>query len=140
MADADFEIRVPVRELRFEWSRSSGPGGQRVNKANTRVTLRWSLAASRGVPAAVRERFRARYPRRINAAGELVIHSQRFRDQGRNIADCVEKLEEMLRTVAVAPASRRPTRPTRASKERRLRQKQRDSARKRERKRPSREE
>jgi ribosome-associated protein len=134
------EIRVPVRELRFEWSRSGGPGGQRVNKANTRVTLRWSVDASRAIPAAVRDRFRARYRRRINSEGELVLHSQRFRDQGRNVADCVEKLEEMLRSVAEPPTPRRPTRPTRASKERRLRQKQRDATRKRERKRPRRDE
>ena len=134
----DSEMRAPVRELRFEWSRSSGPGGQRVNKANTRVTLRWNVAASRAIPADVRERFAARYRRRINAEGELVLHSQRFCDQGRNVADCVGKLEDMLRSVAEAPKPRRPTRPTRASKERRLRQKQRDARIKRDRSRPRR--
>ena len=135
--EVDGRIRIPLRELRFEFSRSGGPGGQNVNKSNTRATLRWQVRDSPHLARAVKERFSERYRRRISSDGELVLHSQRFRDQGRNVADCLERLREMLRSVAKAPQKRRATKPTRASKERRLAQKKRDSARKRQRRRPA---
>jgi ribosome-associated protein len=129
-------LRVPLRELRFTFSRSSGPGGQRVNKANTKATLRWSVGSSRSLPEAVRERFLQRHRRRISATGELVISSQRFRDRGRNVADCLEKLRKMLQEVATPPRHRKATQPTRASVERRLRSKREKAARKQLRQRP----
>lgn len=116
-------LRIPLRELRFTFSRSSGAGGQNVNKVNTKATLHWNLRRTRSLPADVRTRLLARYARRVNAAGELLVRSQRFRDQGRNVADCLEKLRDLLASVASAPRRRRPTRPSRASVERRLSQK-----------------
>jgi ribosome-associated protein len=109
--------------MRFTFARSSGPGGQNVNKVNTKVTLHWPLASSPSLPDEVRDRFRARFRRRINKQGELVIHSQRYRDQERNVDDCLEKLRALVLEVASPPKRRRPTRPTRASRERRLREK-----------------
>jgi ribosome-associated protein len=94
-----------------------------VNKVNTKVTLHWKLDASPSLPEDVRTRFRSKYQGRINKRGEVVIHSQRHRDQGRNVSDCITKLREMLLEVAAAPKRRRPTRPTRGGKERRLREK-----------------
>jgi len=129
-------IRIPLRELSFSFARSSGAGGQNVNKVNTKATLRWSVVDSASLPEDVRERFLARYRRRITREGTLVLTSQRFRDQGRNVADCIEKLRALLLEVATAPRSRRPTRPTRASRERRLQQKRGTGARKRMRQRP----
>jgi ribosome-associated protein len=130
-------LRVPLRELRFTFARSSGPGGQRVNKANTKATLRWSVGSSPSLPEAVRDRFMERFRRRISATGELVITSQRFRDRGRNVADCLEKLRAMLQEVATRPRRRRATRPTRASVEQRLRSKRATGQRKKLRRRPS---
>lgn len=121
------KLSIPLREFRFTFARSSGPGGQNVNKLNTKATLRWSVTDSPDLPAGVRARFLARYRRRITSEGELVLTSQRFRDQGRNVADCLAKLREMLNEVAVAPKRRKKTKPSRASKERRLREKQRKS-------------
>ena len=129
-------LRVPLRELRFTFARSSGPGGQRVNKANTKATLRWSVGSSPSLPEAVRERFLDRHRRRISSTGELVISSQRFRDRGRNVADCLEKLRKMLQEAAAPPQHRRATRPTRASVEQRLRSKRAKAARKELRQRP----
>ena len=126
-------IGIPLREFRFQFSRSGGPGGQNVNKVATKATLRWDVEHSPSLTQAVRERFRARFARRINQEGELVVTSQRFRDQGRNTADCLEKLRAMLAEVARPPRTRRKTRPTRAARERRLQEKKRRSARKRER-------
>jgi ribosome-associated protein len=129
-------LRVPLRELRFTFARSSGPGGQRVNKANTKATLRWSVGSSPSLPEAVRERFLDRHRRRISSTGELLITSQRFRDRGRNVADCLEKLRRMLQEVAAPPRHRRATRPTRASVEQRLRSKRAKASRKELRQRP----
>jgi ribosome-associated protein len=127
------DIRVPDRELQFSFVRSSGPGGQNVNKVNSKAVLRWSVATSGGVPAAVRERFFARFGSRINDAGELVLTSERYRDQPRNEEDCRQKLREMLAAVARPPKRRRKTRPTRASIERRHDQKRTRSKKKQER-------
>lgn len=136
--EIDNRIQIPLREFHFSFSRSSGAGGQNVNKVNTRATLRWKVARSPSLPKAVRERFVARYRRRISGAGELVLHSQRFRDQGRNVADCLAKLRAMLAAVADPPRRRKPTRPGRASVERRLREKRKRSERKGRRSRPTR--
>ena len=130
-------IRIPLREFQFDFTRSSGPGGQNVNKVATKAVLRWPVARSRSLPDDVRERFMARWRRRITRDGELVLQSQRFRNRGRNVADCVEKLRRMIQEVAPPPRRRRPTRPTRGSVERRLEVKRRSAGRKRLRTRPA---
>ena len=123
MLIVDDRIRIPLRELHFEAARSSGPGGQNVNKVSTKVVLRWSLDATRSLPPEVLARLRALYAHRITREGELVLQSQRFRDRGRNVADCLEKLRALVADAADIPARRRPTRASRASVERRLRAK-----------------
>ncbi|MBC8868087.1 MAG: aminoacyl-tRNA hydrolase [Planctomycetes bacterium] len=129
-------IRIPSSEFRFTFARSAGPGGQNVNKVNTKVTLHWSVESSPSLPEDVRDRFRSKYSRRINKQGELVIYSQRYRDQGRNVVDCLDKLRDLLLDVATAPKKRKPTRPSRASKERRIRDKKAKSQTKDRRRRP----
>jgi len=131
------QLAVPLAEFRFTFSRSGGPGGQNVNKVNSKVTLHWNVAGSAGLPQAVRQRFLAAYPRRINTDGDVVVHSQRYRDQMRNREDCLEKLRGMILAVAVVPRTRRPTRPSPGSRERRLRAKQETSRKKQSRRRPS---
>ena len=113
-------IRIACRE--FEWgvARSSGPGGQNVNKVNSKVMLRWPLLTSEGLPVDVRDRFVAAYKRRMTTEGELVLSSERFRDQPKNVDDCLEKLRELIMSVAVAPKPRRISKPTKASKRRRV--------------------
>jgi ribosome-associated protein len=118
-------VVVPLRELEIRFVRSSGPGGQNVNKVSTKAVLRWRPAESRALPAAVRARFGERYARRLTKEGEVVLTSDRFRDQGRNAADCVGKLQAMVDRVAEEPRVRRKTRPTRAARERRLETKRR---------------
>jgi ribosome-associated protein len=113
-------LAIPLRELRFQFSRSQGPGGQNVQKTNTKATLRFNVARTRALPESVRERLVSAQARRINAVGELVLTSQRYRDQGRNVADCLEKLRTILEAASVSPKRRRATRPSRASVERRL--------------------
>ncbi len=132
-------LKIPLREFRFQFARSSGPGGQRVNKVSTKAELRWNVARSPSLPEPVRQRLLAKQRRRMTSEGELIVTSQRFRDAGRNVADCLEKLRVMLEAAATAPKPRRPTKPTRASKERRLEAKQKLSQKKQLRRQPPRE-
>jgi ribosome-associated protein len=131
--------RIQIPDDEFEWSfvRSGGPGGQNVNKVASKAVLRWNLAASPSLPDDVKARLRARQHKRINENGELILSSQRYRDQGRNVEDCREKLCAMLREAVAVPKPRRPTRPSRGSREARLREKKRRSAVKQTRRRPA---
>ncbi len=133
MLQVNDKISIPLREFSFRYSRSSGPGGQNVNKLNTKVQLRWNVLASEHLPDDVKERFHKKYSRRITGAGELVIFSQRFRDQGRNVGDALNKLREMILSVATAPKKRKPRKVSRRAKQRRLDQKRRQSEKKRRR-------
>lgn len=123
-------LKIPLREFEFTFARSSGPGGQNVNKVNTKATLRWAVASSPSLPEDVRQRLMVTRRRRITSGGELLVTSQRFRDAGRNVADCLEKLRAMLAEAAEPPKRRKPTKPTRASVRRRLEQKGRRSRKK----------
>jgi len=116
-------LGIPRSELRFSFVRSSGPGGQNVNKVNTKAVLRWAVARSRSLPEDVRERFLRRYAPRVNDRGELVLMSQRTRDQSKNQADCLERLRKLVLGVATPPRPRKKTRPPRAANEARLREK-----------------
>jgi ribosome-associated protein len=121
------EIQVPESEFQWSFARSGGPGGQNVNKVASKAILRWNLAASPSVPAHVKDRFRTLFRRRLTTDGEMVLAGQRYRDQERNRQDCLEKLAEMLRQAAAIPEARRPTKPTKGSKRRRLEAKKRRS-------------
>jgi ribosome-associated protein len=123
-------LKIPLREFKFTFARSSGPGGQNVNKVSTKALLRWAVVRSPSLPEPVRQRLLSRYRRRVTAEGDLLVSSQRFRDAGRNVADCLEKLRAMLADVAVAAKPRKPTRPSRASVRRRLDQKRKHSQKK----------
>jgi ribosome-associated protein len=130
-------LQIPLREFTFTYARSSGPGGQNVNKLNTKATLRWPVWRGGSLPQAVYDRFLAKFGGKMTAGGDLLITSQRFRDAGQNTADCLEKLRRMLLAVANPPKTRRPTKPTKASVRRRLDLKRRQAARKKSRQRPS---
>jgi ribosome-associated protein len=133
-------LEIPDGEFEFTFARSSGPGGQNVNKVNSKAVLRWSPTVSPSLSEDVRARFLARYASRLTTAGELILTSQRSRDQSRNSEDCLERLKEMLLAVTRKPLQRRPTKPTRGSHKRRLEGKRIQSGKKRNRRRPPRHE
>lgn len=122
-------IQIPDDEITWKFSRSSGPGGQNVNKVASRAMLFWDMNKS-ALPADVKERLGSQQRRRITTEGVLIVSSQQFRDQDRNRQDCLEKLRNMLLEAARPPKKRRPTRPTRGSREARLQAKKHRSARK----------
>lgn len=116
-------IFIPDSEFKFEFVRSSGAGGQNVNKVNSKAILRWDVRNSPSLSEAVRMRFLSRWSRRMTANGELIINSSRYRDQTKNKQDTLDKLAHMISQVAIPPKKRKATKPTKASKERRLKEK-----------------
>ncbi|MCM2371325.1 alternative ribosome rescue aminoacyl-tRNA hydrolase ArfB [Aporhodopirellula aestuarii] len=133
MSDLHVTKRFTIPEAELSWSatRSSGPGGQNVNKVNSKVTLRWKPKTQIGFDDAWRQRFESRFSTRINREGELVLHSDKTRDQIRNLADARSRLVAMLLECRVPPKTRTPTRPTLGSKKRRVEGKRRQSQKKR---------
>jgi ribosome-associated protein len=120
MLEIDSRLQIPDDELIERFVRSSGPGGQNVNKVASAVELRFDVANSSALPEALRERLLARRDRRLTAEGVLVIQANRFRDQVKNRDDARARLAEVIRAAQFVPKKRVPTRPTRASKERRI--------------------
>ena len=109
-------ISIPDTELSWSFVRAGGPGGQNVNKVASKAVLRWDVSASPSVPEEVKARLRAQQPRRITTEGELVLSSQRYRDQERNRQDCLDKFCELVRAATLVPRVRKKKKPTRASK------------------------
>ena len=122
-------LSIPDDELVERFVRSSGPGGQNVNKVNTKATLRWQPGEGT-VPSPVWNRFRVLAKRYLTTEGEVVIQSQQFRDQAQNVQACRTRLAELLRQASVAPKRRIKTKPSKAAKRRRLDEKKRNSEKK----------
>ncbi|WP_046863709.1 alternative ribosome rescue aminoacyl-tRNA hydrolase ArfB [Microvirga massiliensis] len=116
---------IREEELEENFVRGSGPGGQNVNKVSSAVQLRFNVRAAPGLSEELKSRLERLAGSRLSAEGILVISAQRYRTQEANRADARERLFELIRRAAERPKTRRPTRPTLASKRRRLEEKSR---------------
>ncbi len=128
--DINGAIQIPEDELHFSFARSGGPGGQNVNKVSSKAILHWDFDRNTTVPADAKDRLRRHHAKRLTTDGQMVIQSQHFRDQPKNIEACREKLRDLILEALVAPRLRRATRPTRGSRLRRLNAKRRQGQRK----------
>lgn len=122
------QIALDEAEIQLQFVRASGPGGQNVNKVSSAVQLRFDVAHSPSLPDDVRERLMRLAGNRLTNEGEVVIEAQRFRTQERNRQDALGRLVELIRQAAVKPKPRVATKPTKASRLRRLESKQRRSS------------
>ncbi len=120
MLEINARLSIADSELTETFIRSSGPGGQNVNKVSSAVELRFDVAQSLSLPETLRTRLLARRDRRLTAEGVLVIQANRFRDQSRNREDARVRLVEIIRAALIVPKARIATKPTHGSKERRL--------------------
>jgi len=127
MLNVNDKISIRLTEFKFSYARSPGPGGQDVNKVTSKVILKWSIQKTKALPESVKARFLVKYANRISQVGELTISSHRFRDQGRNVADVLNKLRDLILAVAVEPKKRKKRKLSKSAKLRRLENKRRQS-------------
>jgi protein subunit release factor B len=113
-------INIPRDQLEVRYSRSSGPGGQGVNRTESKVEIRFHLDSAVWIPFHVREKIKILARHQINQEGELILSSQESRSQGQNYETCVDKLAELIRLASMRDKKRVPTKATRSSKRRRV--------------------
>jgi ribosome-associated protein len=121
------QIEIGEGDVHIDFVRSSGPGGQNVNKVSTAAQLRFDVAGCPSLPPAVRQRLFQQCAGRINTEGVLIVEASRHRSQRMNREDAMNRLADLIRRAAVEPRPRRKTAPTRASRRRRLEDKRRHS-------------
>ncbi len=126
-------VRIPLTELQLSATRAGGPGGQHVNTSSTRVEVEWNVQESRALLESERARLLEKLASRLDTSGSLRLVSAETRSQAQNRERVLDRLATVVRAALIVPKSRRKTRPTRASKEKRLDSKKRRSAVKRDR-------
>jgi ribosome-associated protein len=127
------ELAIPDEDLEWKFVRASGPGGQNVNKVSSAVQLRFLLPQNSTLPAAAKQRLRRLAGQRLNDDGSILISARSERSQDQNRREALARLEGLVRESLIAPKIRKKTKPTRASKERRIESKKRRASTKRHR-------
>jgi ribosome-associated protein len=120
MLEVNSKIAIPDEEFQISFARSSGPGGQNVNKTNSKAVLHWDVTNSPSLPWDVKARFLKSFASKLTTEGSIVIASDESRAQEANIKGCLDKLKAMILTVATPPKIRKPTKPTKSSQRARV--------------------
>jgi len=123
-------FQIPDSEIELQYVRSSGPGGQNVNKVSSKCQLRWNALQSSSIPAFHRERLLEKLRPRLTRDGDILLSSDTYRDQGRNREECLAKLRALLVAALHVPKARKETEPTRSSQRKRVQSKRRQSEKK----------
>ncbi len=118
------KFQLPYTELVFEAARSSGAGGQHVNRTESAITLRWNIKESFGLPDSQKDKLLSRLRSRLTKDGEILIRCQEFRSQKQNKKACLDKLLQLIEKSLIDPKKRIKTKPSKASQQRRIEQKQ----------------
>ncbi|MCA9624632.1 MAG: aminoacyl-tRNA hydrolase [Myxococcales bacterium] len=129
--DIDGRVSIPGEDITWTAVRSSGPGGQNVNKVSSKVILRFDLEGTSALTPMQKERLRRLASNRLDADGALIVTSQLTRNRIQNLADARNKLADLIRPCLSTPKRRRPTKPSRGAKERRLQSKRQQAEKKR---------
>jgi ribosome-associated protein len=114
------KFTIPFHEMEFTYARSSGPGGQNVNRTNSAAILRWNLSKSQVFSEDVKNRLNEKLSKQLTAEGDLLIRSESSRDQDQNRTACIRKLHEVLSKALFVPKKRIATKPSRSSVRKRL--------------------
>lgn len=125
---------VPESEIQIDFARSGGPGGQNVNKTETKAQLRWNIEASHAFSDSQKARLKKALEKRLTKTGEIVLSSESERSQNQNRDAVIERLQSIVQSALTPKKKRIPTKPTRSAKERRLKEKKKQSRKKRLRK------
>lgn len=120
-------MNLPLSEITFSYARSSGPGGQNVNKVNSKAILHWNIVDTYFLNDFTKKRFLILFQNHINSDGFLIISSDQFRDQKKNVNSCLDKLKAMIHKAATPPKIRKKTKVSKGAKERRLASKKKHS-------------
>jgi ribosome-associated protein len=115
--------KIPYHEFTFEFARSGGPGGQHVNKTNSAAILRWNIDCTQAFSDEQRLRLLMKLASRLTVEGELIVRSEEHRDQDKNKKRCLEKLNDIIDKALFIPKKRKPTKPSRSQKEKRIKTK-----------------
>jgi len=121
---------IPESEIKLSFSRSSGKGGQNVNKVSTKAEVRWQIDSSTALTDEQKAKIKKKYPNRINEMGEFIVVSQKARTQKQNRETAIHRLNKLVREALIPEKERIPTNPSKASKERRLEEKKRQAKKK----------
>jgi len=129
----DARVTIPATELEITASRSSGPGGQHVNTADTRIQVRWNIQTSTALTEVLRQRLLKALQSRLTVGGDLILSCDTHRSQRRNREEALQRLAALVRAALVPPRPRKKTRPSAAARRRRLEAKRRNALRKKNR-------